>query len=125
MFKHAYLALKEILDGNIQYLKEKNAIEKILQFMIWEEIEKRMEEFLPHINENANNSGNLEIKFNDYNVNIDEITFSATILLEYWTISDEVKQIELSCKASVDRTKAKFVRFKLEKNSEKILNDFS
>lgn len=122
IFKHAYLALKEILDGNIRYLKEKNAITKILSSMVWIEIEKRPTEFLPYINEHANNSSNLNIVFTDYNVKENEITLNATISLEYWTIADELKQVDLSCKATVDQTKAEFARFVLEKIDEKIIN---
>ncbi len=123
IFKHAYLALKEILDGNIRFLKEKEAITKILNDMVWTEIEKRPKEFIPYINEHANNSRDLKIVFTDYNVSIDEITFKAIISLEYWTITDELKLIDLLCNATVDRTKAQFEKFELKKTSEKIIND--
>ena len=53
IFKHAYLALKEILDGNIRYLKEKDAITKMLSSMVWIEIKKRQTEFLPYFNEHT------------------------------------------------------------------------
>lgn len=122
IFKHAYLALKEILDGNIRYLKEKNAITKILNSMVWIEIEKHPKEFIPYINEHANNSSDLDIVFADYNVNINEITFKVAISLEYWTISDELKQVNLSCKAVIDRTEASFSKFDLKKISERIIS---
>ena len=119
IFKHAYLALKEILDGNIRYLKEKDAITKMLSSMVWIEIKKRQTEFLPYFNEHTNNSSNWNIVFTDYNINGDEITLNATISLEYWTIADELKHVDLSCKATLDRKEVKFTRFELAKTAEK------
>lgn len=87
--------------------------------MVWIEIKKRQTEFLPYFNEHTNNSSNWNIVFTDYNINGDEITLNATISLEYWTIADELKHVDLSCKATLDRKEVKFTRFELAKTAEK------
>lgn len=115
IFKHAYLALKEILDGNIRYLQEKKTITNIIDSRVWVEIIQRQDYFLPDINEHANNSRSLKIEYENYRVEKEKVKLKAKIKLQYRNVSNKLVLLNLLCKATVDRTKAGFAKFELSK----------
>lgn len=116
IFKHSYLVLKEILDGNINYFLEKeNVIELILAFA-WNELFNKIDDYVPNFNENYNNGG-LEIKIIDYTVDDRQISLKATLSLDYWYDKYSLKQMNAVCKAAINREKMVISEIKMERTS--------
>ena len=112
LFKHSYLALKEILDGNINYFLEEAEIKKLLPDLIWNELSSKSTIYIPNFNE-INNNGDLEIGISDYVVDDGSINFKANVILDYWYDKYSLKRMHAKCKASFTRNTKKINKFKM------------
>ncbi len=112
LFKHSYLALKEILDGNINYFLEEAEIKELLPDMIWNELLSKSTIYIPNFNE-INNNGDLEIGISDYVVDDGSINFKANVILDYWYDKYSLKRMHAKCKASFTRNTKKINKFKM------------
>ena len=113
IFKHSYLALKEILDGNINYFLEKTDIDKLLFAHAWNEILTKKEIYVPNFDE-TNYNGDLETAILDYKVDENTITVKATVHLDYWHDAYSQKRMNAKCKATIIRSTKEVSRFKME-----------
>ena len=113
IFKHSYLALKEILDGNINYFLEESTVKQIIYALAWDEISSKREIYVPNFIEEYNN-GDLEIKIVDYSVNNQLIKGKAMITLDYWYDEHTLKTMVSKCKFEVNRSTKQADKFKME-----------
>lgn len=114
IFKHSYLVLKEILDGNIKYLLDQDVIKGLIYYKAWDEFKEKQDVFIPNLNEHYAN-GEVEIKFVDYRIDASGVNITSEITYDYWYNKHVIRYI--SCKAkSVVVWKDKWVidKFKLE-----------
>lgn len=116
IFKHSYLVLKEILDGNINYFEEKeNATELILDFA-WRNIADNINAYIPNFNENDDN-GELEVKLIEYFVDDTQIHLKAEFSLDYWFDMYSLKKMNAICKADINRDSKEILHIKMERTS--------
>ena len=113
LFKHSYLALKETLDGNINYFLEKSDIDKLLFAHAWNEILTKKEIYVPNFDE-TNYNGDLETAILDYKVDENTITIKATVYLDYWYDAYSQKRMNAKCKATIIRSTKEVSKFKME-----------
>lgn len=112
IFKHSYLALKEILDGNINFFIEKTTVKNLLFALAWDELSKKQEVYIPNFNDHYNN-GDLEIAITEYSVNDHHIDVKASITLDYWYDAHSMKRMHATCKATVVRNVGQADKFKM------------
>ena len=112
IFKHSYLALKEILDGNINYFLEETKVKKLLYALAWDELAKKQNIYIPNFNANHNN-GDLKIALDEYSVDDQFINLKATISLDYWYDAYSMKRMNATCKATVMRNVGQTSKFKM------------
>ena len=112
IFKHSYLALKEILDGNINYFLEETKAKQLLYALAWDELTKKQNVYIPNFNANHNN-GDLEIVIDEYSVDDQFINLKATISLDYWYDAYSMKRMNAICKATVVRNIGQASQFKM------------
>lgn len=112
IFKHSYLALKEILDGNINFFLEKTNVKKILYALAWDELLKKQEIYIPNFNENHNN-GDLKVVIVEYAVDDIFIKVKARITLDYWYDAYSMKRMHAMCNASIARDAGQADKFKM------------
>lgn len=113
IFKHSYLALKEILDGNINYFIEKTNVEKQVFELVQDEIREKEDSYIPNFNEN-NNNGDLKIEIVDYSINYNLITAKAIINMEYWYDEHTIKRMVSKCTFKINRSEKRVDKFKME-----------
>lgn len=118
IFKHSYLVLKEILDGNINYFLEKEQVKNLIISIVWNEFSKKKDVYVPNYNEN-NNNGDLEIEFVEYSIDDSLIYLKASLKLNYWYNEHSQKQMNAVCKATVDRAEMKERSLKIERTALK------
>lgn len=112
IFKHSYLALKEILDGNINYFLEESDIKGLLSELAWEEISNKEKIYIPNYNETYNN-GDLEINISEYLVDDNYIGVKANLNLDYWYNEYSLKRMHAKCKAYFIRSSKETDKFKM------------
>ena len=112
LFKHSYLALKEILDGNINYFVEKDKITGLLYYRIWDELREKDEVYLPNFDDGLNN-GDVEITLTDYEVNDTSISIKAIANLDYWYDAYSLKRMHAKCKATFTKNTDEITNFKM------------
>ena len=110
IFKHSYLVLKEILDGNINYFLEKGNATKLIQEHAWKEILDKKDVYVPNFNESYDN-GELEIKITEYYVDDRQISLKAVLRLDYM---HSLKQMNVDCNAEINRESMEILQFKME-----------
>lgn len=113
IFKHSYLALKEILDGNINYFLEMSIVNRLIHALAWDEISNKKEIYVPNFIEDYNN-GDLEIKIIDYSIDQHSIKGKATISLEYWYDNHSMKKMVSKCNFEIDRLTNQADKFKMQ-----------
>lgn len=113
IFKHSYLALKEILDGNINYFLEMSIVNRLIRTLAWDEILNKKEIYVPNFIEDYNN-GDLELKIIDYSIDQHSIKGKATISLEYWYNNHSMKKMVSKCNFEVDRLTNQADKFKMQ-----------
>lgn len=113
IFKHSYLALKEILDGNINYFLEMSIVNRLIHTLAWDEILNKKEIYVPNFIEDYNN-GDLELKIIDYSIDQHSIKGKATISLEYWYNKHSMKKMVSKCNFEVDRLTNQADKFKMQ-----------
>lgn len=113
IFKHSYLTLKEILDGNINYFLEKAEIEQIVLKRTWDEIEGKRDIYIPNYDENYNN-GDLEIKSIEYSIDGIFVTEKANITMDYWYDKHTLKRMIAKCNVIISRSEKQINKFKME-----------
>lgn len=116
IFKHSYLVLKEILDGNINFFIEQEAIRKLIANLAWDEFSKKKDVYIPNYNENFVN-GDLEIEFVEYSIDDSQIHLKANLKLNYWFDEYSQKQMRAVCRAIVDRKEMKKRILKIERTA--------
>lgn len=116
IFKHSYLVLKEILDGNINYFLEKESVTELILKFAREEISDKMDIYVPNFNENYYN-GELEIEFTEYVVDDSQISLKAVLRLEYWYDEHSLKQMNAICKADINKESMEILHIKMERTS--------
>ncbi len=119
IFKHSYLALKEILDGNISFFFEKGKITKVIHRKVFDEFLAKSDVYIPNLVDEYNN-GELEIKITEYipisdgQVNKREI--KALITYDYWYSDKTIRYIK--CKSNmiltINNDDFEFEKFKME-----------
>lgn len=112
IFKHSYLALKEILDGNINYFLEEADVKGLLTALAWNEISNNKDIFIPNFNEMYNN-GDLKITISEYSVDDSFINVKANVTLDYWYDEYSLKRMHAICKAVVVRNVGQADSFKM------------
>lgn len=113
IFKHSYLALKEILDGNINHFLEVNNVKNLIFDFAKDEILNKKEIYLPNFNENYNN-GELNIIITDYILDYNTITAKATITMEYWYDEHKQKRMVSKCNIVINRYEMQPDIFKMQ-----------
>ena len=113
IFKHSYLALKEILDGNINFFIERSHVKSFLTAAAWDEILYKKAFYVPNFNENYDN-GDLVINFKKYNVDDTKIYFNSELNLNYWFDDHTLKQMVAVCKGEFNRNTVQIENFKME-----------
>lgn len=113
IFKHSYLALKEILDGNINYFLEKSNVNQLIYALAWDEILNKKEIYVPNFIEDYNN-GDIEVKIIDYSIDQHIIKGRAAITLDYWYDEYTLKTMVSKCKFEVNRSTKQADKFKME-----------
>lgn len=116
IFKHSYLVLKDILDGNINFFLEKENATKLIIEVAKKEILDKIDVYLPNFNENYNN-GELEIKFTEYYVDDRQIHLKAVLSLDYWYDFYSLKQMNAICKADINRENMEIFHYKMDRTS--------
>ena len=112
IFKHSYLALKEILDGNINFFIEQDTVMQLITAFAWDEIQKKKEIYIPNYNENFEN-GDLEILIKEYEVNGFFVQVKADLSLDYWYDEHTLKRMKVKCNAKINRTDTSKSEFKM------------
>lgn len=112
IFKHSYLALKEILDGNINYFLEESDIKGLLNALAWDELLNKRDIYIPNFNEMYNN-GDLEITISEYFVEDSFISAKANVFLDYWYDEYSLKRMHAKCKATFIRSTKEINKFKM------------
>lgn len=120
MFKNAYLALKEILDGNIKFLQEQDKVKETIYYSAWEEMRNKPKVYIPNFNEHYDN-GDLEIEMISYLINGESCEIKANISLDYWADPYTVKRITSSYSAKIKRGQYLIESFKMKKTDETIV----
>lgn len=112
IFKHSYLALKEILNGNINYFLEKEDIEKLIYELAWNEVLEKKDVYVPNFNENYNNA-DLEIELINYSVDESDVEIKANISFDYWYDAYSMKRMFSVCKSKILRSNKTVDKFKM------------
>lgn len=112
IFNHSYLALKEVLDGNINYFLEESNVKGLLTALVWDELLNKRERYIPNFNEMYNN-GDLEITISEYFVDDSYINAKANIILDYWYDEYSVKRMHAKCNAIFTRSTKEINEFKM------------
>ena len=113
IFKHSYLSLKEILDGNINFFIEKTEVKEHLNAFAWNELLNKKEIYVPNYNEKYNN-GDLKISIDDYMVEYNTITVKAIITMEYWHDEHTLRKMVSKSRVVFNRLSKQIDRFKME-----------
>lgn len=113
IFKHSYLALKEILDGNINYFLEKKKVLDILQSRIWQELSEKQDTYIPNFNSDYYN-GDLAVVMTSYSVDDHFIMLNANVSLDYWYDAHSMKKMDAVSKATIERSTMNVSKFKME-----------
>lgn len=121
IFKNSYLALKEILDGNIAYFIDLEKIKKLIYHEAWSEIVGKLDVYAPNFNENANNS-DLEIIFVDYAIKNEKVEAKVQISFDYWYDQYTLKRVDSICRVMVAMSDWSFLKFKMEKIKDEIVS---
>lgn len=114
LFKHSYLALKEILDGNINYFVEKERIHWVIYNLAWNEIRSKPEIYIPNYDEMIDTNGDLIISISNYLVNETDISLKADVKMDYWYDKHMQKRMIAKLSASINRTTEDANAFKME-----------
>ncbi len=112
VFKHSYLALKEILDGNINYFLEETDVKNLLFALAWDEISEKKDIYIPNFNE-YNNNGDLEVVIVEYIIDDTFIKVKAKIVLDYWYDGYSMKRMHAICNATISRNTGQADKFKM------------
>lgn len=99
MFKCAYLALKEVLDGNIRFFIDRELVNSSIVDEVMSCISDNEEEFLPGLVDGSDvDEPNVQI--NKYLVLDDGIEVEFAVLIDYWASMYTVNQTKIVGKAS-------------------------
>ena len=112
IFKHSYLALKEILDGNINYFIEQDAIISKMHTRVWEEMSEKPDIYIPNFNEEYDN-GDIEFTINEYDVSETNIKLKAAVEFIYWFDDHSKKRMKAKCNAELSKATRDITRFKM------------
>lgn len=112
IFKHSYLALKEILDGNINFFIEQENVRQFIFAKAWDEMSNKKKIYIPNFNEMYNN-GELEVTITDYSLNGSFVQLKAELSLEYWYDEHTLKRMKAKCNAKIDRGNTSQSEFKM------------
>ena len=113
IFKHSYLALKEILDGNINYFIEKEKVIEKIRGQAWDEIGKFPSIYVPDYNE-AYNDNDVVIEIADYSISDNNINAKANIFLDYWCDEHSVKRMRAVCRVEIAREDTDINKFAMK-----------
>ena len=113
IFKHSYLALKEILDGNINYFIEKEKVIEKIRGQAWDEIGKFPSIYVPDYNE-AYNDNDVVIEIADYSISDNNINAKANIFLDYWCDEHSMKRMCAVCRVEIAREDTDINKFAMK-----------
>ncbi len=113
IFKHSYLALKEILDGNINYFIEKEKVIEKIRGQAWDEIGKFPSIYVPDYNE-AYNDNDVVIEIADYSISDNNINAKANIFLDYWCDEHSMKRMRAVCRVEITRKDTDINKFAMK-----------
>lgn len=113
IFKHSYLALKEILDGNINYFIEKEKVIEKIRGQAWDEIGKFPAIYVPDYNE-AYNDNDVVIEIADYSISDNNINAKANIFLDYWCDEHSMKRMRAVCRVEIAREDTDINKFAMK-----------
>lgn len=113
IFKHSYLALKEILDGNINYFIEKEKVIEKIRGQAWDEIGKFPSIYVPDYNE-AYNDNDVVIEIADYSISDNNINAKANIFLDYWCDEHSMKRMCAVCRVEITREDTEVNKFAMK-----------
>ena len=99
MFKCAYLALKEVLDGNIRFFIDREAITALIVDNVMSCISDNVEEFLPGLIDGSD-VDEPEVELTRYVVAADGINVEFSVLINYWASMYAVNQTKIVGKAT-------------------------
>lgn len=112
LFKHSYLALKEVLDGNINFFLEKRNVHSLLLERAQGEIRAKPEIYIPDYNDSYNN-GELELSVSEYTVDDNNITLKADAGMDYWHDEHTQKRMIAKLSAVINRKTKETDSFKM------------
>lgn len=112
VFKSSYMVLKEILDGNINYILDKEDILNLIELKFWDKIWDKPDVYLPNLNDSVNDNS-LEIELKEYSVELSSINGKVKITKEYWTNDDKLEKMESKCNFAYNREIKKFDVFNM------------
>ena len=113
LFKNAYLALKEILDANIEYFIVKDKIKGLLFNRVLQEFREKPEIYIPNLNEH-NNNGEPEIMFEKYKIKEARILIEATVNYEYWYDNYTIRKTKTKLEAEYEMISSKLEEQKIK-----------
>lgn len=111
-FKSSYMVLKEILDGNINYILDKEDILNLIELKFWDKIRDKIDVYLPNLNDSVNDNS-LEIELKEYSVELSSIKGKVKITKEYWTNDDKLVKRESISSFEYNRETGQIDKFKM------------
>ena len=99
IFKCAYLALKEVMDGNIRFFIDRELVSSSIVDDVMSCISDNEEQFLPGLVEGSD-IDEPEVQITKYFVSDDGIEVEFAVLIDYWASMYTVNQTKLVGKAS-------------------------
>lgn len=112
LFKYSYLALKEILDGNLLYFEERKRVTSLLFERAWKEIRDHHELYVPNYDDEVYN-GELEISLGKYMVAENDISIKAEAGMDYWYDEHTQKRMIAKISATINRSTWEADMFKM------------
>ena len=123
MFKCSYLALKEVLDGNIRFFIDRELVNSSIVDDVMSCISDHEEQFLPGLVDGSD-VDEPDVQITKYLVSDDGIEVEFAVLIDYWASMYTVNQTKIVGKASFigegKNIKTKDINFSIFKSDKSL-----